>query len=112
MKKQVARGSSAKKTKASSSRGVRSTKSERIEVRVTPHQHSLLVQAAELRGQTMSEFIFMHASVAAREIVERDRVIQLSARDSKRFSEALRNPPSTPARLQEAHETAAQLLNR
>jgi len=77
-------------------------RSERLEARVTPGQKTLLRQAAELQGRTLSEFIVQAASEAATRVVQQHQIIDLTAEEQAVFVEALLNPPKPGPRLRAA----------
>lgn len=61
-------------------------KSERIEIRVTPDEKALLIEAREIRGdRTFSSFITEILKLKSREIIEEDQRILLSERDRQLF---------------------------
>lgn len=67
----------------------RATKSERLEARITQSQKELLQRAAELRGQSLTDFLVASAQRAAEATVREHNVITLTARDSFAFAEAI-----------------------
>ncbi len=77
-------------------------KSNRLEARVTDDQKALLQAAAELRGQTLTEFVVRASEDAATKALERAGVIVLSQRDSAAFVEAVLNPPEPGPELRAA----------
>ncbi len=77
-------------------------KTTRLEARLTDAQKSLLQQAAELRGQTLTEFIVRAGEEAATRVLERAGMVVLGAHDSAAFVEALLNPPEPGPRLRAA----------
>src|SRR5690242_7351580 len=62
-----------------------SAKGEMLELRLRPDQKDLVRQAAASLGQTMSEFVLSVLIPAAADVVERQRVIQLSERAWEQF---------------------------
>lgn len=78
------------------------SRSERLQQRVTPEVKDLLQQAADLTGRSLSDFIIGSAQeVAERKLVER-RVITLTAEDSRIFAEAILNPAPANNKLRAA----------
>jgi uncharacterized protein (DUF1778 family) len=78
----------------SPSRGGRpSLKSERVMARVSQEQKRLLQRGAEIRGQTLTEFVVAAAQDAATRAIVDQEVIELSVRDSRAFAEGMLNPP-------------------
>jgi len=80
----------------------RAAKTERLEVRATAEQKELLLQAAGLQGQSLSEFVVRSAQEAARRALRKQNVLELSARDSRAFVEALLNPQPAGPQLRQA----------
>jgi uncharacterized protein (DUF1778 family) len=76
------------------------SKSERLEVRVTPQQKSLMQRAAELSGQSLTAFVAASVQDAAMRTIRENSIITLTAQDSIAFAEALLNPrePNTALR--------------
>jgi uncharacterized protein (DUF1778 family) len=74
------------------------TKHARLEARVSPEIHTLVKRAAEIQGQTVSEFVVSATREAAMHAIERAEVIYLSAEGQRRFAAALIEPaPLAPA---------------
>jgi uncharacterized protein (DUF1778 family) len=89
-------------------------KSTRLEARITDAQKALLQEAAEVRGQTLTEFVVRASEEAATRVLERAGVVVLSGRDSAAFIEALLHPAAPNERLRaaaaryRAHQQARQ----
>jgi uncharacterized protein (DUF1778 family) len=66
---------------------------ERITARVSNDKHVLLLQAANIVGATLNQFLVQSAIENAQKILENERVITLSARDTESFFTMLENPP-------------------
>lgn len=62
----------------------------------------LFVRAAELAGQTLSEFMRIAAKERAESIIARYERIELSAQARERFFNTLENPPEPNRRLIDA----------
>lgn len=77
-------------------------KQERLDARLTADQKALIQKAADLEGRSLSDFVVASAFAAAEERVRRHEVMVLSERDSKRFVEALLNPPEPNEHLRRA----------
>lgn len=75
---------------------------DRLEARVTPELKELLLDAAALRGVTLSDFLINAAHDVAVETVEKHRVIRLSREASIQVANALLHPPAPSARLRAA----------
>lgn len=65
------------------------TKTERLEMRLSPEQKRLLERAAALNGQVLASFVRSQLMERAQEIVDRHTRTLLSARDFKRFLELI-----------------------
>ncbi len=75
-----------------------STKTARLEARITPDLQTLLKRAAELDGRSVTDFVITAAQEAAERRIEQAHVIRLSLEDQHAFAEAILNPPEpTPA---------------
>lgn len=78
------------------------TKIERLEARVSREQKQLFQRAADLEGRSLTDFIIKATQEAARQTIERQGILRLSARDQQVFVKALLNPPSPGKRLRAA----------
>lgn len=74
----------------------------RLEARVSIDEKKLFKQAADLQGQSLTEFLVSCAHDAAKRTVREHEVMELSARDRKAFVAALLNPPAPGQRLKKA----------
>ena len=75
-----------------------STRTARLEARVSPEVLTVLKRAAELQGRSVSDFVVAAAQEAAHRAVEEAQVIRLSVDDQRRFADALLDPaPLAPA---------------
>ena len=82
---------------------VSSIKSERVVSRVAPASKVILEQAATLSGYTsLNQFMVQSALREARQIIEENQQIVLTAEDTKKFLDALENPPEPNKFLIEA----------
>jgi uncharacterized protein (DUF1778 family) len=81
----------------------KSRKSDRLVARLTPHDKALLERAAGLEGCSVAAFVVSHVRAAAEKVVQDNEVIRLTAKESRRFVEALLAPPRRPTkRMQNA----------
>ena len=78
------------------------TRSERLEARVSNQQKQLFVRAAELQGLSLTDFVLSAISDAANQVVREHEIIKLTRRDQIAFAEALLAPPQPLPRLQDA----------
>ena len=77
-------------------------KSDRLEARIPAQQKALLLRAASIRGQSLTEFVVSCATKAATEVIRESQLLELSKRDQLAFAEALLNPPRASQRLKKA----------
>lgn len=76
-----------------------STPSERdnratFNARLTPEVKALLQRAADLRGQTLTDFVVGAAYDRATATIEETNILRLTDRDAETFATALGQPPS------------------
>lgn len=76
-------------------------KSERLGLRTSDWQRSLLVAASKAEGTTVSEFVLKHATRAAENLLADRRVFMLSDEAWESFNAALDRPDCEVAGLQE-----------
>lgn len=76
-----------------------STKSARLEVRLTPEERELFAQAAEAGGQTLSEFIAVSGREQAERVLAERTQFSLGGADWEAFMRELDRPPSENERL-------------
>ncbi len=76
---------------------------DRISMRVSKELRERLEEAANYSGATLNQFFVQAVIKEADQILERERVMRLSARDSKWLLDLLDQPPSLPnTKLREA----------
>ncbi len=66
-----------------------SSKSARIETRVSPEQKELIERAASYTGRTVSDFVVAHVEVAAKKVIEEHERLQLDQTQSRMLVDAL-----------------------
>ncbi len=74
-------------------------RSDRIELRATPEEKSLLARAAAYERLDLTSFVMRAALLEARSIVHQAERISLSERDTIRVLDFLENPPKPPGKL-------------
>jgi uncharacterized protein (DUF1778 family) len=79
-------------------------RSDRIELRATPHEKAMLIRAAALEHLDLTSFVMRSAVPAAHAVIERAERVALSERDTLLVLKLLENPPPPNTRL----TTAAQ----
>ena len=83
----------------------------RVSTRMPKNVQARLEEAADLVGATVNQFVLQAALKEADEIIDRERVIRLSKRDSARLLELLDNPPPPNAKLRRALERRKEFLS-
>jgi uncharacterized protein (DUF1778 family) len=71
----------------------KTSKSERLEARLSREQKELLQWAADLEGRSLTDFVVSHAQNAAIQTISAHTVIKLGRADSIAFVESLQSPP-------------------
>lgn len=79
-----------------------STKTARLEARITAQQKALFLRAAELTGRSLTDFVVASAQDTASRTVREHEAMRLSARDRDAFVTALLTPTAPSARLRQA----------
>ena len=85
----------------------KTTRSEKLDIRVTPEAKSLLQQAAESRHKSVSEFVLDSAIGAAEDVLKERNVILLDAERWDAFLAALDAPPRRHPRLERLLQEAS-----
>lgn len=80
----------------------KTSRSERLEARVSKAQKELFLQAAELQGRSLTDFLIASVQEAAEKVVRARDMLTLSERDRKSFVEALLEPAAPGNVLQRA----------
>ncbi|MFT3817393.1 MAG: DUF1778 domain-containing protein [Rubrivivax sp.] len=79
----------------------------RLEARLPGSIYATLKRAAELKGRSLTDFVVAAAHEAAKQAIEEEGLIRLSAEDQRRFAEALLKPPAPNAALRKARQRHA-----
>ena len=77
----------------------RTTRSERLELRVSPEEKQLLSDAAAATERTVSQFVFQSAAIAAQDVLADRRNFFLSETAWDAFAAALEREPRFLPRL-------------
>ncbi len=75
---------------------------ERLEARISADKKSLLKNAAELSGRTLTDFVIDSAYKAAVHVIQEHQQLHLSVNDRDIFIRALLNPSKPSERLLKA----------
>jgi uncharacterized protein (DUF1778 family) len=79
-----------------------SSRTARLEARITPEQKDLFLKAAALTGRSLSDFVIASAYETAARTVREHEAMTLSARDREVFVAALLKAPAPGPRLRKA----------
>lgn len=79
-------------------------KTSRIEARVSAERKSLLQQAADIRGESLSDFVLAASQEKAAMVIQEAQQLRLSAEAQHRFVRALLKPAVPSRRLVAAAE--------
>lgn len=77
-------------------------RTERLEARIPADLKEQFVRAADLQGQTLTDFVVSTVTEAARRVIREQEVLQLSRRDQEEFARQLLEPPRANAKLRAA----------
>jgi uncharacterized protein (DUF1778 family) len=85
---------------------------DRIPARMPHEVYERIAAAAQTVGATLNQFLVQSALDKANDILERERVITLSARAAETFFDLIDNPPGPNDRLKKAMKHRKALLCR
>jgi uncharacterized protein (DUF1778 family) len=88
----------------------RTSKDERVEVRVTSEMKALFVRAAAIQSLSITDFMVQSTLEAARRVIRENEYLDLSQRDRIAFVEAVLNPPPPSDRLKQAAKRHKRML--
>ena len=87
------------------------TQSARLEARITQDLHMTVKRAAEIQGQTMTDFVIHALQMAATSAIAQSEHVYLSVKDQEAFANALIAPNKPNAALKRAFTKAQKLLS-
>src|ERR1035438_2754606 len=82
----------------------RTTRSARLEARITREALAVVRRAAEIQGRSVSDFVVGAAQEAAQKTVTEIEVVRLSREAQEQFVKLLLNPPKPTPALKRAFE--------
>jgi uncharacterized protein (DUF1778 family) len=88
------------------------TRQERLEARITADQKELFKEAAELRGQSLTDFVVTSVRDAAMAVLRERHLFELTRRDREAFVAAVLRSPRPQARLRRAAQRHGYLRKR
>jgi len=83
-------------------RQLTTTKTERLEMRLTRSQKKRIAEAARLQGKSLSDFATATLQEAAVKVIEEQNTIRLNAKAAEDFVRLLQNPPAPNRKLMRA----------
>lgn len=86
------------------------TRTARIEARVSKETLTLVKRAAEIEGRSVSDFIVTAAQAAAQRTVADLEIIRLSRKAQETFAALLLDPPRPTAALRKAFKHHRRLI--
>ena len=89
-----------------------STRSMRLEARISPDALAVVKRAAEIQGRSLSDFVVAAAREAAERTITETQIIRLSVEDQRIFAEAIINPPEPTPALRRAKEAHRRLIRK
>ena len=87
-----------------------SSRTARIEARISPEGLAAVKRAAELEGRSVSDFVVAAAHDAARRTIEEAHLIRLSLEDQRHFADLLINPPEPSLALSRARAAHGRIV--
>lgn len=78
------------------------TRSQRLEARISKAQKELFIRAADLQGRSLTDFVIASAQAAALETVRTHNALRLDDRERQTFVSALLASPAPAETLQRA----------
>jgi uncharacterized protein (DUF1778 family) len=78
------------------------SKSARLETRISPEQKELIERAAAYAGRSLSDFVVANVEIAAKRVVEEYERLRLNQTQSRTLVDALLSPKRPNKRLRAA----------
>jgi uncharacterized protein (DUF1778 family) len=86
------------------------TKSARLDTRITPDLLAQVRRAAEMQGRSVSDYVATTLQAAVQKDIAEIEIIRLSREASERFAALLINPPPVAPALERAFEHHRRLV--
>jgi uncharacterized protein (DUF1778 family) len=87
-----------------------STRSTRLEARLSPETLAAVKRAAEIEGRSVSDFVVAAARQAAQRTIAETHVLRLALADQQALAAALAAPPKPAAALRRARTAHRRLI--
>lgn len=88
------------------------TRAARLEARIAPDVLAAVKRAAEIQGQSLSEFVVAAARDAAERTITEAQIIRLSLADQERIADLLAQPPAPNEAMERAFAAHRELIQR
>jgi uncharacterized protein (DUF1778 family) len=89
-----------------------STRSTRLEARISPDALAVVKRAAEIQGRSLSDFVVAAAQEAAQKAIAEAQIVRLSIEDQRAFAAAISAPPEPVAALRRAKDAHRRLVRQ
>lgn len=87
-----------------------STRTTRLEARISPEALAVVRRAAELQGRSLSDFVVSAAQEAAQRTIEDAQVLRLAVEDQQALAASILNPPEPNDALRRAAAAHRRLI--
>jgi uncharacterized protein (DUF1778 family) len=86
------------------------TRTTRLEARISPEALAVVRRAAELQGRSLSDFVVSAAQEAAQRTIEDAQVLRLAVEDQQALASSILNPPEPNDALRRAAAAHRRLI--
>ena len=86
------------------------TRTTRLEARISPEALAVVRRAAELQGRSLSDFVVSAAQEAAQRTIEDAQVLRLAVEDQQALAASILNPPEPNDALHRAAAAHRRLI--
>lgn len=86
------------------------TRTMRLEARISPEALAVVRRAAELQGRSLSDFVVSAAQETARRTIEAAQVLRLAVEDQQALAASILNPPEPNDALRRAAAAHRRLI--
>jgi uncharacterized protein (DUF1778 family) len=87
-----------------------STRSTRLEARLSPQAFAVVKRAAEIEGRSVNDFVVTAARQAAQRTIAETQVFHLALADQRALAEALADPRKPAPALRRARKAHRRLI--
>ncbi len=87
-----------------------STRSTRLEARISPNGLAIVRRAAEIQGRSLSDFVVAAAQEAAERTIEETQIIRLAIEDQHTLANAILDAPTPASALKRAKQAHRRLI--